>query len=68
MCFVFIDWIYEHCVILHLFFLASLPVSFLLHFASSHRLPVSPVSIISINFASIFPCEMVTRSRLRAIG
>ncbi|KAL6314330.1 hypothetical protein AAG906_019032 [Vitis piasezkii] len=61
--FVFIDWIYEHCghgVILRLFFLASLPVSFRLHFASSHRLPVSPVSIISIHFA--FPCVMMMRS------
>ena len=45
--FVFINWIcehYEHCVILRLFFLASLPVSFLLHFASSLCLPLSFVS------------------------
>ena len=36
--FVFINWIcehYEHCVVLPLFFLTSLPISFLLHFASS---------------------------------
>ncbi|RVW62997.1 Transposon Ty3-I Gag-Pol polyprotein [Vitis vinifera] len=46
-----------------LFFLASLPVSFRLHFASSHRLPVSPVSISSIHFASVFPCVMMMRSR-----
>ena len=69
--FVFIDWIYEHCghgVILCLFFLASLPFSFRLHFASSHRLPVSSVSIISIHFASVFPCVMMMRSRPRAIS
>ena len=67
--FVFIDWIYEHCghgVILRLFFLASLPVSFRLYFASSHRLTVSPVSIISIHFASVFPYVMMMRSHPRA--
>ncbi|RVW70807.1 Retrovirus-related Pol polyprotein from transposon 17.6 [Vitis vinifera] len=53
-------------VILRLFFLASLPVSFRLHFASSQCLPVSPVSIISIHFASVFPCVMMMRSRPRA--
>ena len=42
--FVFINWICEHCVILRLFFLASLPVSFLLHFASPLCLPLSFVS------------------------
>ena len=45
--FIFINWIYEHCehcVILRLFFLASLPVSFLLPFASSFFLPLSFVS------------------------
>ena len=67
--FIFIDWIYEHYghgVILRLFFLASLPVSFRLHFASSHRLLVSPVSIISIHFASVFPYVMMMRSHPRA--
>ena len=54
--FLFINWICEHdehCVILRLFFLASFLVSFLLHFASSHRLPLSLVSIISICFTFI---------------
>ena len=53
--FVFINWIYEHCVILRLFFLTSLPVSFLLHFASSLCLPLSFVSIILFLFTFIFP-------------
>ena len=46
MFFVFNNWICEHCVILRFFFLASLPVSFLLHFASSLCLPLSFVSVI----------------------
>ena len=33
---------------------------------ASHRLPVSPVSIISIHFASFFPCVMMMRSSPRA--
>ena len=65
--FVFTNWIYEHCehehyVILRLFFLASLPVSFLVHFASSLCLPLSFVSIILFLFTFIFPCVMMTRS------
>ena len=55
MCFVFINWICERCVILRLFFLTSLPVSFLLHFASSLCLPLSFVSIILFLFTFIFP-------------
>ena len=67
--FLFINWIYEHyehCVILHLFFLASLPISFILHFASSHRMPLSLVSIISIHFAFISFCVMMMCSHPRA--
>ena len=67
--FLFINWIcehYEHCVILHLFFLASFPVSFLLHFATSHRFPLSLVSIISICFTFISFCVMMTFSHPRA--
>ena len=67
--FLFINWIcehYEHCVILCLFFLTSLPVSFLLHFASSHRMPLSLVSIISIHFAFISLCVMMTCSHPKA--
>ena len=67
--FLFINWIYEHykhCVILHLFFLASLSVSFLLHFASSQRLPLSLVSIISIRFTFISFCVMMMCSHPRA--
>ena len=59
--FVFIKWICEHCVILCFFSLASLHVSFLLHFSSSHRLPFSPVSIISIRFTFVSFCVMMTR-------
>ena len=67
--FLFINWIceyYENCVILHSFFLASLLVSFLLHFASSHRMPLSLVSIISIRFTFISFCVMMTCSHPRA--
>ena len=67
--FLFINWIcehYEHCVILRLFFLASLHVYFLLHFASSHHLPLSLVSIISIRFTFISFCMMMTCSHPRA--
>ena len=57
LCIYWLDlWALGHCVILRLFFSASLLVSFLLRFASSHR----------IHFASVFPCVMVTRSRLKA--
>ena len=69
MCFLLINWIcehYEHCVILRLFFLASFLVSFLLHFASSHRLPLSLVSIISIHFTVIFFRVMMTCFHPRA--
>ena len=67
--FVFINWICEHCVVLHLFFLASLSVSFLLYFASSLCLPLSFVSIILFLFTSTFPyVMMMTRSCPRAIG
>ena len=69
--FVFINWICEHCelcVILRLFFLASLPISFLLHFASSLCLPLSFVSIILFLFTFIFPCVMMTRSCPGATG
>ena len=66
--FVFINWICEHCVILRLFYLASLPVSFLLRFASSFFLPLSFVSIILFLFTIIFPCVMMTRSCPGAIG
>ena len=66
--FVFINWIYEHYVILRLFFLASLPVSFLLHFASSLCLPLSFVSIILFLLTFIFPCVMMTRSCPGHIG
>ena len=65
---VFINWICGHCVVLRLFFLASLPVSFLLNFAFSLCLPLSFVSIILFLFTFIFPCVMMTRSCLRAIG
>ena len=65
--FVFINWICEHCVILHLFFLASLPVSFL-NFASSLCLPLSFISIILFLFTFIFPYVMMTGSCPRAIG
>ena len=71
MLFVFINWICEnceHCVILRLFFLTSLPISFLLHFASSLCLPLSFVSIILFFFTFIFPCVIMTRSYLGAIG
>ena len=67
--FLFINWIsehYEHCVIYHLFFLTSLPVSFLPHFASSHRLPLSLASIISICFTFITFCVMIMCSHPRA--
>ena len=67
--FLFINWIckhYEHCVILRMFFLASLHVSFLFHFASSHHLPLSLVSIISIRFTFISFCMMMTCSHPRA--
>ena len=69
--FVFINWICEHCehcVTLHLFFLASLPVSFILHFAFSLCLPLSFVSIILFLFTFIFPCVMMTRSCPGATG
>ena len=69
MYFLFINWICEHyedCVIIRLFFLASLSVSFLLHFASSHHLPLSLVSIISIRFTFISFCVMMTCSYPRA--
>ena len=69
--FVFINWIYEHCehcVILRLFFLGSLPVSFLLRFASSLFLPLSFVSIILFLFTFIFPCVMMTHSGPGATG
>ena len=66
--FVFINWICEHCVIIHLFFIASVPVSFLLHFASSLFLPLSFVSIILFLFTFIFPCVMMTRSCPGATG
>ena len=65
----FINWIceyYEHCVILRLFFLTSFLVSFLLHFSSSHRLPLSLVHIISIRFNFISFCVMMTCSHPRA--
>ena len=66
--FVFINLIYEHCVILRLFFLASLPVSFLLHFASSLCLPLSFVSS-SCFFSLLFSlCVMMARSCHRATG
>ena len=68
MCFVFFNWIYEHCVILRLFFLVSLPVSFLLHFVSSLCLPLSFVSIILFLFTFIFPCVMMTCSCPEATG
>ena len=61
MCFVFINWICEHCVILRLFFLASLHVYFLLDFASLLCLPLSFVSIILLLFTCIFPGVMMTR-------
>ena len=67
--FSFIIWIcehYEHCDILCLFFLASLLVSFLLHFASSYHLSLSLVSIISICFTFISFCMMMTCSHPRA--
>ena len=67
--FLLINWIceyYEHCVILRLFFLTSLLVSFLLHFASSHRLCLSLVSIISICFTFISFCVMMMCSHPRA--
>ena len=67
--FLFINWIcehYEHYVILRLFFPASLPVSFLLHFAYSHCLPLSIVSIISIHFTFISFCVMMTCSHPRS--
>ena len=63
--FLFINWIcehYEHCVILRFFFLGSLHVSYFLYFASSHRLPLSIVSIISICFTFISFCMMMTCS------
>ena len=69
--FVFINCIYEHCehcVILRLFFLVSLPVSFLLHFAFALCLPLSFVSIILFLFTFIFPCVMMTCSCPRATG
>ena len=67
--FSFIIWIcehYEHCDILCLFFLASLLVSFLLHFASSYHLSLSLVSIISICFTFISFCMMMTCSHPKA--
>ena len=69
MSFLLINWIcehYENGVILHLFFLISFIVSFLLHFASSHRMPLSLVSIISIHFTFISFCVMMTCSHPRA--
>ena len=68
MCFVFINWICEHCVILRLSFLDHYPVSFLLHFAFSLCLPLSFVSIILFLFTFIFPCVMMTHSCPEAIG
>ena len=71
-CILFLTWVnwicehYEHCFIIRLLFLSSLPVSFLLHFASSHRLPLSLVSIISIRFTFISFCVMMTCSHPRA--
>ena len=67
--FSFINWIcehYEHCDILHLFFIASLLVSFLLYLASSYHLSLSLVSIISICFTFISFCMMMTCSHPRA--
>ena len=67
--FLFINWIcehYEHCVILCLFFLTSLPISFHLHFTSSYRLPLSLVSIISICFTFISFYVMMTCSHPKA--
>ena len=67
--FLLINWIcehYEHCAILRLFFLTSLFVYFLLHFASSYRLSFSLVSIISIRFTFISFCMMMTCSHPRA--
>ena len=62
--FVFINWISEHCehcVILRLFFLTSLPVSFLLHFASSLSFPLRFISILKFLFTFIFPlCDADT--------
>ena len=67
--FSFIIWIcenYEHCDILCLFFLTSLLVSFLLHFAFSYHLSLSLVSIVSICFTFISFCMMMTCSHPRA--
>ena len=68
----FIIWIDEYCEsIMSLFvcfIFGSFMISSFLHHAPSLCLSLSFVSIISILFASIFPCVMMTCSRPEAAG
>ena len=70
--FAFIVWIGEYCEsivsLFVCFIFGSFMISSFLHCASSLCLSLSFVSILSILFASIFPCVMMTRSCPEAAG